>query len=106
MRGIVDKYLNDVNVTITSTEKSVDTSIIKDSTITQGLISLLSYAKDSVNRAEVYSNYNYLYTAANEAFLAKIYGMVISEVMDNPSIFNSKSTIYNLIISELEKKFH
>ncbi len=104
MRGIVDKYLNDVNVTITSTEKSVDTSIIKDSTITQGLISLLSYAKDSVNRAEVYSNYNYLYTAANEAFLAKIYGMVISEVMDNPSILSQNSTIYNLKISELEKK--
>ena len=104
MREIVDKYLIDANESILNSEKSINDSIIKDSSITQGLISLLAYSKEALENAEIYSKYNYMYTSANEAFLTKLYGMVILEVMDNPSILSVNSTIYNLKIKELEQK--
>lgn len=102
MRALVNKYLVDANNTLTRTESNINISKIKDSSIVQSLLSLVDYSKESISNAHNYSAGNYLYTAANEAFLAKIYLIAIDEVVSNPSILNTDSTIYNLRIKEIE----
>jgi len=104
MRIIVDKYLVDARNTLNKTENSISNSKIKDSSIVQSLLSLVDYSKESIEEAEEYSKGNYLYTAANEAFLAKTYLIAIDEVVNNPSILSKDSTIYNLRLKEIENK--
>jgi len=104
MTELVNKYLVDARETLTRTENSISNSKIKDSSVVQSLLSLVDYSKESIKRAENYSKGNYLYTAANEAFLAKIYLIAIEEVVNNPSILTDDSTVYNLRIKEVEER--
>ncbi len=104
MRNIVDDYIVNANSILTRTENSISNSKIKDSSIVQSLLSLVDYSKESISQAEKYSKANYLYTAANEAFLAKTYLITIDEVVNNPSILSSDSTIYNMRIKNIENK--
>lgn len=104
MRSLVDKYLVDANKVLGKTEGSINISKIKDSSTVQSLLSLVDYSKESISNAHKYSEGNYLYTAANEAFLAKIYLIAIDEVVSNPSILSEDSTIYNLRIKDIEEK--
>ncbi|MFA5745814.1 MAG: S16 family serine protease [archaeon] len=104
MRGIVDKYLIDANNILSRTEDSINNSKIKDSSIVQSLLSLVDYSKEAITQAKKYSANNYMYTAANEAFLAKTYLITIDEIVNNPSIMSEDSTIYNLRIQEVENK--
>jgi uncharacterized protein len=104
MRALVNKYLVDANDVLKRTEGSISDSKIKDSSIVQSLLSLVDYSKESIKRAENYSKGNYLYTAANEAFLAKIYLIAIEEVVNNPSILTEGSTVYNLRLKDIEDR--
>ena len=104
MRLLVNKYLIDANMVLEKTEGNINVSKIKDSSTVQSLLSLVDYSKESIANAHKYSEGNYLYTAANEAFLAKIYLIAIDEVVSNPSILTADSTIYNLRIKEIEEK--
>lgn len=104
MRLLVNKYLIDANMVLEKTEGNINVSKIKDSSTVQSLLSLVDYSKESIANAHKYSEGNYLYTAANEAFLAKIYLIAIDEVVSNPSILTANSTIYNLRIKEIEEK--
>lgn len=104
MRVLVDKYLIDANKVLEKTEGNINVSKIKDSSTVQSLLSLVDYSKESIANAHNYSKGNYLYTAANEAFLAKIYLIAIDEVVSNPSILTADSTIYNLRLKEIEEK--
>jgi len=104
MREIVDKYVISAKNTLVRTENNINTSKVKDSSIVQGLLSLVDYSKEAISSSEEYSKSNFLYTAANEAFLAKIYLITINEIVSNPSIISPDSTIYNLRIQEIEKK--
>jgi len=104
MRGVVDKYVVDAKEILSRTENNINTSTIKDSSIVQGLLSLVEYSKDAIVSAEKNSENNYLYTSANEAFLAKMYLITIDEIVNNPSIISQESTIYNLRLQEIEKK--
>ena len=106
MRALVDKYLVDANKVLEKTESNINISKIKDSSTVQSLLSLVDYSKESITNAHKYSKGNYLYTAANEAFLAKIYLIAIDEVVSNPSILTADSTIYNLRLTEIEKKIN
>jgi uncharacterized protein len=104
MREIVDKYLVDSNNTLNNAESSVTESIIKDSTVTQSLLSFLNYAKSSIKDAQKYSSSNYLYTAANSSYLAQIYSITVDEIVKNPSILKNDSTILDIKLEDLEKK--
>lgn len=104
MRAVVDKYVIDAKSILLRTENNINSSTIKDSSIVQGLLSLVDYSKEAIVSAEENSKNNYLYTSANDAFLAKIYLITIDEIVKNPSIISTDSTIYNLRIEEIEKK--
>jgi predicted S18 family serine protease len=104
MRKIVDEYVEDSNQTLIKAEKSVKESIIKESNVTQQLLSYLNFAKSYIKDAKVYSNKNYLYTAANNSFIAKVYSTTVDEIVTNPSILNKDSTVFSIKLEELEEK--
>ena len=104
MRNLVDKYLISAKDILSKTENNINTSTIKDSSIVQSLLSLVDYSKESIVSAEENSKNNYLYTSANDAFLAKIYLITIDEIVTNPSIISSDSTIYNIRLQEIDKR--
>lgn len=104
MRGIVDKYLSDAKTLLAKTEASIGNSTIKDTSIVKGLLSLVDYSKEAIASAEKESEGNYLYTSANETFMAKIYLITVDEVVSNPSITSIDSTIYNLRLQDIENK--
>lgn len=104
MRELVDNYLISTKEISKRTENSINTSAIKDSSIVQSLLMLFDYAKESIVSAEKNSENNYLYTSANEFFLAKMYLITIDEIVNNPSIISSDSTIYNIRLKAIEKK--
>jgi uncharacterized protein len=106
MRQIVDSYLVDSNITLNNAEGSVSESVIKDSSITKSLLSFLNYARKSINDAKKYSASNYLYTAANSSYLAQIYSITVDEIVKNPSILNTNSTIFDIKLEELDERIN
>ncbi|MFH0905837.1 MAG: S16 family serine protease [archaeon] len=104
IRGLVNQYIIDCNSQLFTAEKVITDSPILDTAIMQNMLSVLNYAKDSIEDAEIYSNANFLYSAANSAFMAKIYSTAAYEISINPSILSEESTVFNNRISELDKK--
>lgn len=101
MRNIVDKYLEDTNSQLSVVEQNILSSSIKDTSILQDMLSVINYSKDAIVRADEYSKNNYLYSAANEVFLAKVNITAVNEIMSNPSILVADSTAFSIKLDEL-----
>ncbi len=103
MREIVDVYYETANDLITSVEEKLSTVTITDISAMQNMLYLTERAKKQINDAEIYSNANYLYTSANSAFIGLIYARTVDKIIQNPSILIEESSIFEVMLKELQK---
>ena len=104
MKNLLEKYLVDANVQLNRVEKEISDSKIKDTSILQNMLTAINSARDSYDRAKVFAEDNYLYSAANNAFIVLVNTNTIDEILTNPSILSEKSVIFDLKLEDLEKK--
>jgi len=103
MKNLSKRMLDEAKVTFKGAKNALsNTSIQNDSDISFLLVTLNS-AEQSLMQGETLYEKNYLYSAANNIFIAKVYASLVKDVAENPSILASDSKLFDLKIDNLKK---
>lgn len=86
------------------TKNNLDSSDIKDTSILQSLFTTIFYSEELINVADKFYENNYLYSAANNAFLAYINVITVDEIINNPSLLSDSSIAFSLRLNNLDDK--
>ena len=104
MRDLVDNYIKDVNNSMTSLKKDIqDNNSLEQATI-ENLYSVINSSKKNFKKAQVYSENNYLYSAANNVFLSYINVISVKQVLENPSVLSSDSIAFDIALDDLKNR--
>jgi len=104
LQKLTKNYLAETKELINSARNSLSTTLITDTSIINGLLSQLGDTEDALNEAQTLYDNNYLYSAANYTFLARVNALTIKDIADNPSILSENSTVLKLKIDSLKEK--
>ena len=104
MQKFTKGYLTETKALIESARNSLSTTLITDNSIINSLLSQLGDTEETVNEAQRLYDANYLYSAANYAFLARVNALTIKDIAENPSILSQDSTVLKVKIDSLKEK--
>lgn len=104
MRNITAKYVINAEENLEIAKANLNQSaLIKDKSIQENIFSIIESAETAINEAKIYSANNYLYSAANNSFIAIVNVTIVNEILNNPSILGETSTVLDEKIKELEE---
>ncbi len=103
MKEMVNNYLKETNLVIDEAKNSVSSAIINDTTLLNTLLDTITSSQETMKQAEILNEQNYLYSAANFAFLARVNAMLVKDVSANPSLMSLNSTALDLKVADLKK---
>ncbi|MBI2597616.1 MAG: hypothetical protein HYW50_00285 [Candidatus Diapherotrites archaeon] len=102
MKSLVNEYIRETNVIIGEAKNSVSFAVIEDPALVNTLLDTITSAEQTMRQAEILDEQNYLYSAANFAFLARVNALLVRDVSLTPSILNPSSSALEYKISELK----
>lgn len=100
MKKISQNYITDAKAVIEGAKTELEKSDMPDE-LRADLYQRHSATKRSVEMAQRFFDQNYLYSAANYAFNARVMAGTIKEIAENPSLLGADKTVLNSKISEL-----
>jgi len=102
MKNLTNNYLDETSQLIESARNSVSTTLIDDTSLINALLETLNSSQQTMHQAEILNDQNYLYSAANFAFLARVNAMVVKDISENPSMLEPGSTIFKVKLDALK----
>ena len=102
MKKLTDNYLKETSQLIEGARLSVSTTLIDDPSLINALLEILNSSQQTLHQAEILNDQNYIYSAANFAFLARVNAMIIKDISENPSLLEPGSTIFRLKLDTLK----
>lgn len=106
MKGLVNNYVDETKVIIEESRNAVSTALINDQAVLNTLLELLNNSEELVREAEILNTQNYLYSAANFSFLARVNALTAKDIATNPSLLSLTSTALDLKINQLSKELN
>ncbi len=103
MKSISQKYIDDAKTAVDEAKKALEQSTLPE-TILGDFYQSYASTKRGVEMAQRFHDQNYLYSAANYAFNARVLAGTIKEIADNPSLLLSDSVLLQSKISVLRKE--
>jgi len=104
MYAITEKYVTDGKKQVEESKKALNGSMLEDNELVQVLLGSLNNSEETLNEAELLLDRNFLYSAANYAFLAKVNAKLVQDIAENPSILSYSSTLFNSRLQDLKKR--
>ena len=98
------QYVSDTKVLLGQAKTSLSTTLLNDSSLLNALLAELTQADSQLQDSEIMLDKNYLYSAANNSFLAKANAMLVKDIAENPSLLQDNSTAFDLKVEDLKKK--
>jgi len=107
MRNLVNKYILDSEDKLKEVKDNLNnSSLIKDPGIQENILLVIEGADEAIRNAKIYSEKNYLYSAANNSFVAIANITIANEIISNPSVLSLSSTAFNERLNTLEEKIN
>ena len=103
MKEMVTNYIKEANVVIGEAKNSVSSAVINDPALLNTLLETITSSQETMKQADILNEQNYLYSAANFAFLARVNAMLVKDVSANPALLSLNSTALDLKIADLKK---
>lgn len=104
MKELTESNIVRVNGLISDARKAVEVSMIEEGQLLSIMLSTLNSSEELTKEAELLIERNYIYTAANEVFLAEVNANLVLDIAKNPSLLQADSTAFSLMVSELKKE--
>ncbi len=101
---LTSNYINKINQLNGEARNALSSSLLEDPEVTNLLLEALNNSEQTLQHAEVLNEQNYLYSAANFAFLAGVNSIVVKEVSNNPALLRPSSSAFDLKILGLKKE--
>ncbi|MBU2099615.1 hypothetical protein KKG83_05225 [Candidatus Micrarchaeota archaeon] len=103
MKELSKRMLDEAKLTVSGARNALANTSIEDSETVNFLLSTLNSAEQSLTQGETLYEKNYLYSAANNVFIAKVYASLVKDVAENPSILKEDSKLFALNVDSLKK---
>ena len=101
---LTSNYINKINQLNGEARNALSSSLLEDPEVTNLLLEALNNSEQTLQHAEVLNEQNYLYSAANFAFLAGVNSIIVKEVSNNPALLRPSSSAFDLKILGLKKE--
>lgn len=101
---LTSNYLIKTKQETSEARNALSSTLLEDAEISRSLLEVLNSAEQTLDRAEILNEQNYLYSAANYAFLARVNAIIIKEVSNNPRLLQENSPDLDLKLYELRKE--
>lgn len=102
MKALVTNYIEETRILVQEARNAVSSTLINDPEIVNTLLEVINVSDQLLKDADILNTQNYLYSAANFAFLARVDALLVKDVSTNPSLLSIDSTILNIKIKELK----
>ncbi len=103
MKKISIEYITRAKDSIEEAKKELETTLLDDS-LRSEFYPQLGVAERNIEMSQIFLDQNYLYSAANYSFNAKVLAGTIAEIAKNPSLLEADSTILSSKISSLKQE--
>ena len=103
-KALTTNYINETKQANAEAKNALLASLLEDPAITHSLLEALNNSERTLQKAEILNEQNYLYSAANFAFLARVDATIVREVSVNPRLLEENSAALDIKIFELKKE--
>ena len=104
MQEILEEYIATTEADVKSAKNALSGTLLSDGEWIDILLDILASSEDGLKNAKILFRQNYLYSAANLAFLASIDAALVKDISDNPSLLDESSTVFDLKLQALDKE--
>ncbi|MEW6295898.1 MAG: S16 family serine protease [Candidatus Diapherotrites archaeon] len=101
MQSLTKEMIEETKERINEAKASLSNTRLSDQAQINFLLSMLNSAESTLKETQSLYDNNYLYSAANNAFLANVYASLVKDVSDNPSLLDDSSTLFKRRLEEL-----
>lgn len=103
---LVTNYLKETRQVAEEARTAMSSTLLEDAEVTSFLLSVLNDSEQTLSQAEILDEQNYLYSAANFGFLARVNAIIVREIANTPSILEKDSTAFDLRLLELQRELN
>tara|TARA_Y100000310_G_scaffold314911_1_gene364806 strand:+ start:2607 stop:5102 length:2496 start_codon:yes stop_codon:yes gene_type:complete len=103
---LTNNYIEETRQITSEARNGLSSTLLEDPEIITFLLEVLNDSEQTVSRAEILNEQNYMYSAANFAFLARVNAIIVKEVSNNPSLLEENSTALDLRLAELQRELN
>lgn len=103
MKKLTEKYISDAKAAQDEAKNALSTTLTGDSSLTSSLLEIINANDMSLRFADILYEQNYLYSAANYAFVSKVNAFFVRDVSSNPSLLEPNSTAFDLKLLSLKR---
>ncbi len=101
MKELTGDYIEEAKALVSQARISLSTTLLEDSSLISALLDILNSADKTLQTADMLYGQNYLYSAANYAFLVKVNASLVKDISDNPSLLSLDSSAFDMKVSSL-----
>lgn len=101
---LTTNYIAKTKLVASEARNALSSSLLEDPAVTHSMLEALNGAERTVQRAEILNEQNYLYSAANFAFLARVNAIMVKEIAVNPKLLEPFSAAFDLRLLDLRKE--
>ncbi|HLC79587.1 MAG TPA: S16 family serine protease [archaeon] len=103
-KTLTSNYIAETKQVTSEARTALSSSLLEDATVTHALLEVLNNSEQALSRAEILNEQNYLYSAANFAFLSRVNAIVVKEVASNPELLQDDSTSLDLRLIDMKRE--
>ncbi len=103
-KNLVTNYIAEAKQVEGEARNALSSSLLEDPSVSHNLLEILNSSEQTLSRAEILGEQNYLYSAANLAFLARVNAITVKEVSANPKLLEQNSEAFDLRLLELKRE--
>jgi len=104
MQELTSRLVEGASTEVKEAKKALSTTLLNKPGVVGVLLTALSTAESDAKQADILLDQNYLFSAANFAFLSKINASFVKSISEKPSIIEPASTIFELRLLNLKKE--
>lgn len=104
MKSLTSKYIEKAEETIDAAKDALNNSKLLDQQVISVLLQSLTNSQKNIEKAKLLYEANYLYSAANYAFVSLVNARLVKDLAENPSLLKSDSVLLKSLVSQLGEK--
>ncbi len=100
--SVAKSYIDSTTVLEKEAKQALSTSLINDPELVNALLGELSDSDRLLVQAQAFFDQNFLFSAANNAFLARVNILLVKDIAQNPSLLQANSTAFDVKLEDLK----
>lgn len=103
LHAITEKYLKKAGDELKAAKAELNTTILTNTELVSVMFESLTESEQVLEEAQNLYDQNFLYSAANFAFTARVNALLVEDIAQNPSILNDTSPVFEAKVQQLKK---